>query len=513
MLTRTIKNFLSRQQSTNQLSKQLPEGLRNLIEGEGDKDPLSRKQFDLTSLNDLQSGAEANLIDELSGVHAGNKLRQVARRRRLIGWTTFMDTIDDSKQDEVAAILITFQEQETKRIANLTSAMEAWRYDLASKDPNEIKKKLPWYKSMVQSYFESADPKEKATKILAKQLKHESILIKKLQKLGIDINSDLLTLLKGTTSAMELVDVVNVKKDQDQKQDQDNVTSGTRIFVLDFKGDQTPTQVEPLKKEITAILTLPISKRPSEVVLRLFSGGGSAYGYGLAATELKRLTNNNIKLTICVDEVAASGGYMMACIADTIVASPWSILGSVGVISGMPNAADRLEREGLKFYKTTAGVHKNNIDPFTKPTEEGLKQTQIDLERVLTLFSKHVDDARGVNGSNKLTKPIKDIATGDTWQGIDALEVGLVDELMTSEELISQRIASGNDLWLLKKRSKRKQRSVLEKILGGKNSSALLSMLQNSNGSDSILNELTSQVGNSWDKTQLEMNSTLPQLK
>lgn len=70
-----------------------------------------------------------------------------------------------------------------------------------------------------------------------------------------------------------------------------------------------------------------------------------------------------------------------------------------------------------------------------------MKQTQIDLERVLTLFSKHVDDARGVNGSNKLTKPIKDIATGDTWQGIDALEVGLVDELMTSEELISQRIA------------------------------------------------------------------------
>ena len=183
MLTRTIKNFLSRQQSTNQLSKQLPEGLRNLIEGEGDKDPLSRKQFDLTSLNDLQSGAEANLIDELSGVHAGNKLRQVARRRRLIGWTTFMDTIDDSKQDEVAAILITFQEQETKRIANLTSAMEAWRYDLASKDPNEIKKKLPWYKSMVQSYFESADPKEKATKILAKQLKHESILIKKITKI------------------------------------------------------------------------------------------------------------------------------------------------------------------------------------------------------------------------------------------------------------------------------------------------------------------------------------------
>merc|ERR1712183_554512 len=125
-----------------------------------------------------------------------------------------------------------------------------------------------------------------------------------------------------------------------------------------------------MKEEITAILCLPT--KPDEVIVRLYSPGGTSFGYGLAATELKRLRLKGISLTVSVDEIAASGGYMMAAVADYVVASPWSIIGSVGVLTGIPNAADRLDREGLKFYKLTAGKHKSNIDPFTEPTKEGL---------------------------------------------------------------------------------------------------------------------------------------------
>ena len=176
----------------------------------------------------------------------------------------------------------------------------------------------------------------------------------------------------------------------------------------------------------------------------------------------------------------------------------------------MPNAAERLDREGLKFYKMTAGKHKNNIDPFTAPTAEGLKQHQIDLERVLHLFKKHVEGARG----ERLKRPIEEIANGDVWQGIDALEVGLVDELMTSEELIGKKIAQGSDLWTLKKMTPKKGRSPLQKLFG-QDATMLKELMLLGMSRDGLLEEqMNGMLEEPWNSTMLERHeSTLPQLK
>jgi serine protease SohB len=487
-----------------QASRQLPPGLKDLIQGETDKDPLDQKQFEIISLNDLRAGAMANIQDGIQGRHVGEKLRKQARRKRLgTAWLGFLETLDANKRDDCADALSVFQDKEISRHEQLKNAMESWRNDVASKHPSAEQKDPPFY----QRWFQSKTPEQNTTAILAKQLKNESELMRKLQLLGIDVSVQFNSVLKGSTSAMDLATTTTVEKGDDTGGSQQENGKAT-IFVLDFKGDTAPTQVQAMKEEITAILTLPT--KPDEVILRLYSGGGSAYGYGLAATELKRLQRENIALTVCVDEVAASGGYMMACVADHVVASPWSILGSVGVISGMPNAAERLDREGLKFYKMTAGKHKNNIDPFTAPTAEGLKQHQIDLERVLHLFKKHVEGARG----ERLKRPIEEIANGDVWQGIDALEVGLVDELMTSEELIGKKIAQGSDLWTLKKMTPKKGRSPLQKLFG-QDATMLKELMLLGMSRDGLLEEqMNGMLEEPWNSTMLERHeSTLPQLK
>ena len=221
------------------------------------------------------------------------------------------------------------------------------------------------------------------------------------------------------------------------------------VYVLDFKGDIAASAATAMKAEISAILTLPVDRRPTEVVLRLFSTGGSVFGYGLAESELRRVTRSGIKLTICVDEVAASGGYMMAVAGDQILCSPWAMIGSIGVISGMPNFAELMESKGVKFYKQTAGKNKNTLDPFTKPSEEGLAHSQKVMERTLELFRTHVAEQRG----SKLSKPILEIAQGDVWTGGDALALGLVDVLKTSEDYIFERIhTDGAEVFHLKKK-------------------------------------------------------------
>ena len=152
---------------------------------------------------------------------------------------------------------------------------------------------------------------------------------------------------------------------------------------------------------------------------------------------------------------------MMAVVADTIICSPWSVLGSIGVLSGMPNMSKRLEKEGLKFYKLTAGDNKNTLDPFTTPTEEGLEHVQSNMERILELFANHVD----TNRKGLLTKDISDIATGDTWQGVDALELGLADVLQTSEQYVNSRMDGGALVYSIEQLTAKEKRGPLQQLL------------------------------------------------
>jgi signal peptide peptidase SppA len=215
------------------------------------------------------------------------------------------------------------------------------------------------------------------------------------------------------------------------------------VFVLNFPGDVTASQVAGLRQEVTALSRFANATRGDEVVLLLNTGGGTVTGYGLAAAQLMRIKALGLKLHICVEQVAASGGYMMACCADKITASPFAVIGSIGVISEVPNVYQRLDKEGIQFLTVTAGKYKRTLTPTKKPTDEDFAKTKADIEQVLVLFKDWV----------KTQRPQMDIdlvATGETWFGPDALERKLVDELITSDDVLLQKFDEGAEIVSIK---------------------------------------------------------------
>ena len=157
------------------------------------------------------------------------------------------------------------------------------------------------------------------------------------------------------------------------------------VFVLNFFGDVQASQAAGLREEVTAVLRQAKKRRGDEVVLVLNTGGGTVTGYGLAAAQLTRLRDADIKLTVCVEQVAASGGYMMACCADRLVASPFAVLGSIGVISEIPNLYERLKKEGIEFQTVTAGKFKRTLTPTKKIDPKDVEKSKADIEDVLVL--------------------------------------------------------------------------------------------------------------------------------
>jgi serine protease SohB len=215
------------------------------------------------------------------------------------------------------------------------------------------------------------------------------------------------------------------KKDKGKDKDKDNETDS--IFVLNFKGDIQASEVEKLKQEVNAILLSDTECR--EVVIRVESGGGSAYAYGLCAAELKRLVDNEINLTVCIDKVAASGGYLMSCVATKIIAAPWAIVGSIGVIAQLPNFHRLLKKNSIDFEMHTAGAFKRTLTTLGENTDEGREKFKSDLEDLHLIFKNFVKEQRP-----QVDTEI--VATGETWQGEDAVKVGLVDSLETSDNYL-----------------------------------------------------------------------------
>ena len=202
-----------------------------------------------------------------------------------------------------------------------------------------------------------------------------------------------------------------------------------RVFVLDFDGNLRATQVAGLREEISAIL---LSARDGdEVVVRLKSPGGLVHAYGLAASQLERLRVRGLKLTVTVDQIAASGGYMMAVVADTIIAAPFAVVGSIGVVAGFPNFHRWLDNHDVDFELLTAGKHKRTLTMFGKNSEEGRKKFQEELESAHTLFKGHIARFRP-------TLDIEKVATGEHWYGQEALTLGLVDRIATSDDYLMQ---------------------------------------------------------------------------
>lgn len=205
------------------------------------------------------------------------------------------------------------------------------------------------------------------------------------------------------------------------------VSDKPTLYVLDFKGSMDAHEVTSLREEITAVLA--VVKPEDEVLLRLESPGGVVHGYGLAASQLQRLRDNKVRLTVAVDKVAASGGYMMACVADKIIAAPFSIIGSIGVVAQVPNFHRLLKRNDIDVELHTAGQYKRTLTLFGENTEQGREKFREDLNETHLLFKQFVHDMRP-------SLDIDSVATGEHWYGTQALEKGLIDAVSTSDDLL-----------------------------------------------------------------------------
>jgi serine protease SohB len=222
-------------------------------------------------------------------------------------------------------------------------------------------------------------------------------------------------------------DEKKAQKEQDKVKSKEDGNSKSNLYVVDFDGSTDAHETDALREEITAILM--VANEQDEVLIRLESGGGVVHGYGLAASQLQRIKDKNIGLTVSVDKVAASGGYMMACVADKILSANFAIIGSIGVIAQLPNFNKLLKKNDIDFEQHTAGEFKRTLTIFGENNDDGREKFREELEEVHTMFKEHVQ-------TNRPELEIEKVATGEYWYGIKAKELGLVDELSTSDDYL-----------------------------------------------------------------------------
>jgi len=234
---------------------------------------------------------------------------------------------------------------------------------------------------------------------------------------------------------------IKQKEKEDKKQaketakaDKKSVKSGDVeekpcVFVLDFKGSIDAKEVSGLREEITAVLSVATPK--DEVFVKVESGGGMVHGYGLASSQLDRIRQNNIPLTVSVDKVAASGGYMMACVANKIISAPFAIVGSIGVIAQVPNFNKLLKKNDIDYEQFTAGEFKRTVTMFGENTDKGREKFNEELEETHQLF-------KGFVAEHRPSLDVGKVATGEHWFGLKAKELGLVDDIQTSDDYLQQ---------------------------------------------------------------------------
>lgn len=245
-----------------------------------------------------------------------------------------------------------------------------------------------------------------------------------------------------------------------RKASKDDEPTKPRLFVLDFDGDIEATQVAALREEISAVLQ--VARPEDAVMVRLESGGGIVHSYGLAASQLKRVRDHGHKLYVSVDKVAASGGYMMACVADQILAAPFAVLGSIGVVAQMPNFHRLLNKHEIDVEMHTAGEYKRTLTMFGENTDAARAKFRQELNEIHDLFKSFVAE-------NRAALAIDRVATGEHWYGTQALELGLIDTIQTSDDFLLARVKD-HDVYEIRYRVRRALReqllSTLTRIVG-----------------------------------------------
>ena len=261
------------------------------------------------------------------------------------------------------------------------------------------------------------------------------------------------SLRSAISSKGETKKAAKEKKKKDKAEAKEESTR-PRSFVIDFKGDLKASAVPSLREEVSVILE--VARKEDDVIVRLENHGGVVHEHGLAASQLTRLRDRDIPLTICVDKVAASGGYLMACVANKICAAPFAILGSIGVLAQIPNFNRMLDSHGVDFEQVTAGKYKRSVTMFGENTDEDRAKLKEELEDVHSLFKDAVAKYRPELDLEK-------IATGEHWYGTRALDLGLADEISTSDELLGS-LVNDRDLYLVTYKIKQ---PLQKRLLGG----------------------------------------------
>ncbi len=300
--------------------------------------------------------------------------------------------------------------------------------------------------------------------------------------LNARVNEQRKKIAQTTASRLELLQLAQ----QLAKEAKIRRKNNQKIFVLDFKGDIQASAVENLREEITLILATAKAGR-DRVVVRLESPGGMVHGYGLAAAQLVRLRDAGFHLTICVDKVAASGGYMMACIANEIISAPFAVVGSIGVVAQVPNFNRLLKEHNVDFELYTAGQYKRTVTMFGENTPEGKAKFEEELQQTHVLFKHFVEKYRPQLNVDK-------VATGEHWYGQDALDLNLVDKLQTSDEYLLALLPQ-HDVYVINTRKK----ATLGEKLG----------LQAAQMADSLIPAVMNKAAD----TLAKANSTLVQMR
>lgn len=226
------------------------------------------------------------------------------------------------------------------------------------------------------------------------------------------------------------------KKAGTEAKDDDTAARKKRVYVISFDGDMKASGVENLGRAVTAVL-LVADAAEDEVVIKLESPGGVVHGYGLAAAQLQRIRDKGIPLTAMIDKVAASGGYMMAAVANRIVAAPFAIVGSIGVVAQIPNFNRVLKKHEVDLELHTAGEYKRTLTLFGENTEEGREKFKQELEETHALFKEHIECYRS-------TLDLAKVATGEHWYGKQAKALHLIDDIMTSDQYLAEAVAEAD---------------------------------------------------------------------
>ncbi len=282
----------------------------------------------------------------------------------------------------------------------------------------------------------------------------EGLVVEHLNRRFEDATDELALAIDGKERHKKAVKARHKERKREDKARAKDESARPRLFVLDFKGDLRATAAASLREEVSAILR--VARADDQVLVRLENAGGTVHEHGFAASQLMRLKQHGLKLLVAVDKVAASGGYLMACVADRLIAAPFAIVGSIGVLAQLPNFHRLLEEKGVDFEQVMAGRYKRTLTLFGRNTDEGREKLQQEVEDIHELFKAQIREHRP-------QVDVERVATGEHWHGIRALELKLVDELKTSDDLLLEAVKD-RDLYHL---SFKRRRGWQERLFGG----------------------------------------------